>query len=162
MLGSVLVVIRNFTLAYACSASLQARPERDLPRRCPAGAAIAAQFERLLRRRGKLGVALEADAVSRVQRVQMRHVPVGRLRLGIVLDPLLQLPARADLQRRQALGRPSQLGAELGVHAECLGRPPAVLEQLANELDVHRGRVRQMRPLAVEDVLVLGRRRRDS
>ena len=90
------------------------------------------------------------------QGVQVRHVPVRRFRLGIVFDPLLQLPARANLQRRQALGRPSQLGAEPGLHAQFLRCPRAVLEQLPDEFDVHRGCVREMRPHAVEDVLVFG------
>ena len=77
-------------------------PQRHPPGRRPAGAAVAAQLEARLRGGRERGRALDVDALPGIQRVEVRDVAMCRLRFGVVLDPFLQLSARADLQWRQA------------------------------------------------------------
>ena len=64
------------------------------------GAAVTAKLEGLPGGGGKGRRGVEADRAPRVQRIELGDVPVRGLDLRIVLDPLLKLPAPADLQRR--------------------------------------------------------------
>jgi hypothetical protein len=51
-----------------------------------------------------------------MQREQVRHVPVARFRLVVVLDPLLQAPGLlADLKRSLAFQGGFQLRAKFGI-----------------------------------------------
>ena len=84
---------------------------------------------------------------------------MGGLRFGVVLDPLLQLSARADLQWRQARAGPLETSREVRIHTEDGRALPASLEQLADQLQVHRGSEGEGLALAVDQVVVLGRGR---
>src|SRR5260370_3876603 len=55
------------------------------------------------------------------------------------LRPLLQLPALADLERKQAFELTLQLGAEFGVAIEQLRRADSCAEQVAYDAEIHGG-----------------------
>ena len=78
----------------------QARPVIDLPGQAPAGAAIAAQLVRSAHRGEELRRA-RRDVPARMQAEQVREVPMLRLGILELLEPLQQLPLAADAIGRQ-------------------------------------------------------------
>jgi hypothetical protein len=97
-------------------------------------------LERAPRRRGQGRRFVEIDLVAREQAIEMRDVAVmrlGRLRIPIRL-PLLQLPLRANPVRRQLRARGEQFACEIRVLAKNLRRLRGLVEQVAQQLHVHR------------------------
>ena len=80
------------------------------------------------------------DLGAGIQAVEMGYMTVlrlGRLQIPIV-EPLLQLAARADLQWGQPLPRPRELAAEIRIAFEDLRGALATVEQIAQNLHIHR------------------------
>lgn len=81
--------------------------------------------------------------------VQVRNVPVLRLQVAPVFDPLLQVPALADLQRGQSLPGAGHPITELFVGVQDLAGCDAGPEQIAKHAHIDRragadGRARQV------------------
>ena len=83
---------------------LEPCPEVDDPRAAPAGAAATGgkpPFEAHARGARQFGCPTRRNLIARVQREQVRDVPMPRRRIVVILEPLLQLSVFADLQRWQ-------------------------------------------------------------
>ena len=116
---------------------LQPRPEVDDPRAAPAGMTPAVgqpPLQRFLGRRRQFRRAVQRDLVARVQRIELRHVPVAGLHFLEVLRPFLDLPVLADLERRQPRPRLRHLLPEFRINAQNLPRADQVVEQVMDDL----------------------------
>ena len=92
-------------------------------------------------------------------------MPVGRLRLGIRLQPLLQTAVGSDLVRREAGALRQQFAAQRRIHTEHFRGARGVAEQLAQQLHIDGRAEAEMRHLAIgqlEAVLRGIRRTRDE
>ena len=100
----------------------EAGPEVDLPGQRPAGAAVAAEFERAAGGREQLR-RVGRDLVAGEDAPQVRDVAVAIRGVVLVFEPFLQLPVPADLVRGDPPAEIGQLGAKVVVDAENLARP---------------------------------------
>ena len=94
-------------------------PEVDLPGERPAGAAVAAEFERLAGGGEQLG-RVGRDLLAGEDAPQMRDVAVAVLGVVLVFEPFLELAVLADLVGRDPAAEFDELGAEFGIDAENL------------------------------------------
>ncbi|MMZ60409.1 hypothetical protein D1872_225000 [compost metagenome] len=69
----------------------------------------------------------------------MRDVSVSGLRLFEILAPLHQAAVRTDLRLRHSFQRCAELPGPFMIRAEQPRRLDAVLEDLANQSDIHGG-----------------------
>src|SRR5256714_2613803 len=119
----------------------QTRPEVYLPSEAPARARVAADFERPSGRREEVGRRARRYLRARKKSVEVRDVSVVHLRRFHVpvFEPFLQLPGLARLHRGHARAQRREFRRELTVYAESLRGADAVLEEVADDLGVHRG-----------------------
>lgn len=94
----------------------EARPEVDLPSERPTRPVVPPDLQRPPRGR-EVFAGRGRDPAARVRAEEMRGMPVVDFRLHEVLGPLLQLAARADLQRVELRARGFEPGRELGLVA---------------------------------------------
>src|SRR3954468_10363619 len=122
-------------------ALFESGPEIDDPGSAPARVSTSGAEPALKRSSGglcQLRCLPYRDRTIRVKRKQVRDVPVPRLRLVVVLDPLLQLTMFADSKRQQFSFGVSDPAYEIGVNAENLGGTYDSLKQRPRNFGVHR------------------------
>ena len=126
--------------AESMVAFVQPRPEVDAPGRAPAGGLIAADLQGFLHGGGEFGRGVHIHSCTRKQAVQMRDVAVMQLvRLEVQIgQPFLQLAGAANLHRREPRPRGGNLPGEWLVRAENFRRAEAVVEQIAEDFQIHR------------------------
>ncbi len=118
-------------------AVLQASPEVDLPSHGPAGAAVAAEFQRTLSRIPQSGRAAPGDLVAGMQRQQMRGMTVLILRVIPVERPFLQLAQPSDLERVELDRRFGKLCSIFSINAQNLSSGDALAEEVTDQRHVH-------------------------
>jgi len=101
-------------LAKRKLAVADARPERNAPRKAPAGAAFAAPFQQNFCGGKKIGVG-RCDVRAGIQRPERRHVAMIVVWRVHVFEPLLKLAVFADLIGRDVFSHVDELRDELFV-----------------------------------------------
>ena len=127
-------------------------PEADGPSAAPAcirAARCQPPFERHPRRSGQFRRTARRDLRTRIQRVQMRHVPLPGLGFPEVLRPLLQLPVLTHLIRKQPRPRLREPSAKFRLDAQHFARFDAVREQFLHQRHVHGAARARLRALAL-------------
>src|SRR5437763_1624503 len=118
----------------------QTRPEVYLPRETPSRARVAADFERPSGRGEEVGRRARRYLRARKKSVEVRDVSVvhlGRFHVP-VFEPLLQLPCLARLHRGHAREQRREFRREVSINAENTRGLDAVVEEIADDLRVHR------------------------
>ena len=110
--------------AVGALAVAQPGPQARPPGGAPARRLVAAPIQTHRDGSGQLGSVADVDLLAGERGVQVRHVPVVRVRrVGVpVLEPFLQLPGRADPIRRQPAAGPVEASGERLVAAGQLQR----------------------------------------
>ena len=128
------VVMRAPALLKPC-------PEVRHPRTAPPGLATSGRqtrFKASARRHRKFWCLPRRYLSRRMQREQVREVPVFRLRLGVGFQPLLKSTVRADAVGGKSPTRRNHPLTECIVDPKDLGRLDATVKQLPDDLRVHR------------------------
>src|SRR5687768_10443434 len=144
-------------------AVLEARPEIDNPCAAPAGVAAAVcepSLDRRPSRARKLRRAMHGNLIARVQREQLRDMPMARVWLIVIVGPLLNLAMLADRRWRDFLFCRRQPFAEWRIDAENLARANHLRKETRNDLMIHRWPHRQDPDLSVRKPISVFRRDR--
>src|SRR5437868_1518854 len=122
------------------AACAQSRDAALRPRETPSRARVAADFERPPGRGEEVGRRARRYLRARKKSVEVRDVSVvhlGRFHVP-VFEPLLQLPCLARLHQGHAWEQRRELRREVSINAENTRGLDAVVEEIADDLRVHR------------------------